>query len=402
MQDSPLQLEKPKGNQGLAFLELGFRPFFLLASAYAALAVALWAGVYFRNGVQLSPGLSPNYWHGHEMVFGYGLAVVAGFLLTAIKNWTGIQTLRGAGLALLAVTWLAARMAFVLQLPWLVTLTLEMLFFLGLLFATARPLYQAHQWRNLSIFCGKLVLLGIGNLLFYLGMAGILEQGMRWGLYTGLYLLLALVFTMGRRVIPFFIEKGVDYPVSIRNSRLLDLTSLMGLLGLWLAELVVPASVWTAGFALLTAGAQIARLYWWHTPGIWRKPLLWSLWLGLAFVTLGLLLKAVADWKGLTAFAAWHAIAYGGIGLVTLSMMARATLGHTGRNVFAPPRGTGLLFFALAIGALLRSLGPLLLPGHYLFIIGLTQMIWILVFGLFFVFYLPFWWGPAAKGAVGR
>jgi len=390
-----LQIEERKPAGRFPLFELGFRPFFLLASLYGALSAAIWMGVYFAGWPLVPAGLPATYWHAHEMVFGYGFAVVAGFLLTVVHNWTGIQTIQNGRLALLAALWLAGRLAFLLQAPPLLSAAVETLFGVGLLAAAAMPLYRARQWNNLAIFATKVALLVIANLWFFLGMAGLFEEGLRWGLYTGIYLLVALIFTMGRRVIPFFIEKGIGYPLQLRNSKVADLTSLAGLLGLWLAELLAPMSLWTVGFALITAAAQVVRLSWWYAKGMWSKPLIWVLWGALAWTAAGLLLKAYAEWQGAAPLAAWHAITYGGIGMVTIGMMARASLGHTGRSVFDPPKVLGALFLALAIGAAIRGLVPLLLPMFHSQAVAVSQVIWILVFGGFFLRYLSIWVGPS-------
>jgi uncharacterized protein involved in response to NO len=392
---SVLHIKEPPKQGQWALWELGFRPFFLLASLYAVVAVGLWLGVYFAAWDLVPAAMPASYWHAHEMVFGFGMAVVAGFLLTVVKNWTHIQTIQDRPLALLAALWLVARLLFLLQAPWWAMLTIDGLFATALLVAMGWPLYQVRDWNNLSIFASKVALLGLANGLFYLGMAGVVADGMRMGLYSALYVLVALIFTMGRRVIPFFIEKGIGYPVQLRNSKVIDLTSLVGLLGLWLAELFVPASAWTIGFALLTALAQIVRLAWWHRPGIWRKPMLWVLWAGLAWVTLGLLLKAWSEWQGLPAYVAWHAIAYGGVGMVTLGMMSRASLGHTGRNVFEPPPMLAWLYAGLMLGTAIRSLGPILLPDFYAAVILSSQIVWMVVFGLFFASFLTIWLKPS-------
>lgn len=393
---SVLQIEERKAPKRFALFDLGFRPFFLLASLYAVVAAGLWLAVYFFSAPLVPPGMPSTYWHAHEMVFGYGFAVVAGFLLTVVHNWTGIQTIQNAKLAALAGLWLAGRLGFLFHAPWWLTASVEILFATGLLIAAGEPLYRARQWRNFSIFPTKVVLMALANLLFYLGAAGLLAEGMRWGLYTGLYLLVALIFTMARRVVPFFIERGIGYPVQLRNSKLADLTSLFGLLGLWIAEMLAPVSAWTAGFALITAGAQIVRLSWWYAKGMWSKPLIWVLWGGLAWVTLGLLMKALAEGLGLISlFSAWHAIAYGGVGMVTIGMMARATLGHTGRSVLAPSKMLGPLFLALAVGAAIRSLIPAILPAWHGAAVALSQLVWIGVFSLFFLHHLPLWIGPS-------
>lgn len=392
---SVLQIEERKPPKRFALFELGFRPFSLLATLYAVVSAGLWLAVYFHAAPWVPAGLPATYWHAHEMVFGYGFAVVAGFLLTVVHNWTGIQTIQNGRLAALAGLWLLGRLLFLFHAPWPWTAAVDGLFALGLLLAVTPPLYRTRQWRNLSIFPVKVVLLGLANLLFYLGMAGVLADGLRWGLYTGIYLLVALVFTMGRRVIPFFIERGIGYPHQVRNAKAVDLASLVGLLGLWLAELLAPASAWTIGFGLLTAGAQLVRLAWWHAKGMWAKPLIWVLWGGLAWVTAGLLLKVVAEILNQAPFAAWHAITYGGIGMVTIGMMARATLGHTGRNVLTPPPWLGPLFLALAIGAAIRSLVPILLPAWHGAAVAVSLLLWIGVFAVFFFNYLPMWIGPS-------
>jgi len=185
--------------------------------------------------------------------------------------------------------------------------------------------------------------------------------------------------------------------LQLPNSRVADLASLIWLLGLWLAELLAPMSLWTIGFALITAAAQLVRLSWWYAKGMWSKPLIWVLWAALAWVAVGLLLKAFAEWQGMVPLAAWHAITYGGIGMVTIGMMARASLGHTGRSVFEPPRLLGPLFSALASGTAIRSLVPLLFPAPHQQAVALSQVIWILVFGVFFLIYLPIWVG-SSKG----
>lgn len=397
MSTSVLQLQEPKSKEPIAFLELGFRPLFFFATLYASVAAALWLGVYFHGAPLVHQGMPPYFWHAHEMVFGFGFTVVAGFLLTAIRNWTNVQTLNGWPLGLLALIWIAARLAFLLHAPWQLTLALEMAFALGVLAGVIHPLWKARHWHNMSIFATKVFLMGTGNLLFYLGFAGILDDGMRLGIYTGLYILLALIFTMGRRVIPFFIERGIGYPIQLHNSKVADIASLVALLGLWFAELFMPHSWLTALCALAVAIPQLLRLYWWYAKGMWQKSLIWVLWAGIGFIALGLVLKAIGEWQQSMSivYAAWHSITYGGIGLITLGMIGRASLGHSGRNVMHPPKWLGPVFAALAIGALIRVFGPLLLPADILkWSVALAQVIWILVFAIFCVRYIPMWMSP--------
>lgn len=394
-----LTLEDPQPAHRFALFDLGFRPFFLLGSFYAVLSIGLWLALYFLGLPLASEGIPPTFWHAHEMVFGFGFAVAAGFLLTVVQNWTGRPTLKGRGLALLVGIWVLARLLFLCHAPWSWVTLAEFLFAAGLTWAVVMPLLQARQWRNLLIFATKLTIMLGANLLFYAGAMGMLEDGLRIGLYTGIYILIALILTVGRRVLPFFIEQGIGYPLRLKNSKVVDLISLAGLLGLWLSEMFIPASKATITFALVTAFAQVVRLFWWMPPrGLWGKPLLWVLWLGMAWITLGLLMKALAEGTGMIShYAAWHAITYGGIGMMTMGMMARATLGHTGRSVFQPPSYLTPLFVVLAMGAVMRSIVPAVLPEWTNPAIALAQVIWMAAFGIFCVRYAPMWIEPEAQ-----
>ncbi|TNG03054.1 MAG: NnrS family protein, partial [Gammaproteobacteria bacterium] len=212
----------------------------------------------------------------------------------------------------------------------------------------------------------------------------------RIGLYSGIYLIIALIFVMGRRVMPFFIEKGVDYPVQLKNRQWLDVSSLVLFLAFWIADLVRPDTLPVALLALALLVLHAIRLVGWYTPGIWKKPLLWVLYVGYGWLVTGFALKAAVVFIGISPFLPLHAFAYGGIGMITLGMMARVTLGHTGRNVFDPPPVLLFWMFALLLcGAVIRVLLPLLDPAHYMAWIGLSQGLWIIAFTLFLTIFLP-------------
>ncbi len=372
-----------------ALLELGFRIFFIGAGVFAILSIGLWAGIY-QLGLSLPISIvSPFQWHAHEMIYGYSLAVIAGFLLTAVKNWTGVHTLSGKGLLSLFALWLAARVSFIVMdgYIWYAAI-LELLFSTGLLIAVCRPIILTRQWKQMSIL-SKLFLILFFNGLYYCGLFGWIDQGLHWGIYGGLYLVLGLILTMGRRVIPSFIEQGVDYPVSLFNSRWLDISSLVLFLGFFVSEVFFPESLPGVWLASLLFIVNAARLVGWHTPGIWRKSLLWSIYLSFWFITLGFLLFAIADWADIPKSLAIHAFTYGGVGLITIGMMSRVALGHTGRMVSQPPARAGIAFGLLFAGALIRVILPIVSMDNYNIWIGLSQLFWITAFSLFVITYIP-------------
>ncbi|MEE9447368.1 MAG: NnrS family protein [Arenicellales bacterium] len=370
-----------------ALFNLGFRPFFLAAALFAVLSMIAWAAVYLFN-IELSLKIiSPYQWHAHEMIFGYAMAVIAGFLLTAVKNWTGIQTLQKTPLALLFALWLCARTLFMLgYIPLAGVFDLSFLLFLNL--AILSPILKAKQWKQIAIV-SKLILLLLFNLLFYLGAMGWMQNGLYLGLYGALYTMIGLILTMGRRVIPFFISKGVAQNVDIKNSKILDISSLIFFLAFTAFELFYPHQIASAYLAIALFVINAVRLFNWHTPGIWQRPLLWSLYCSLCFICLGFLMFAGAYFFNYPYTLAIHAFTYGGIGALTLAMMSRVALGHTGRSIAQPAPMMSIAFIIIFIGGLCRTLLPLALPEYYKFWVGVSQLLWIAGFCLFVGIYYP-------------
>ena len=385
-----------------AFLSLGFRPFFTMAAVFAVLSMLAWTGVVVFGWQTDFMVLPATTWHAHEMIYGYSLAVIAGFLLTAVRNWTGLQTLHGAPLLLLLLLWLAGRLLLLAgaAVPLQIVALVDGLFMVWLIGALLVPVIKVRQWKQLGII-SKLLLLLLSNGVFYAGALGIIENGMRIGLYSGVYLVIALVFVMGRRVMPFFIEKGVDYPVQLKNRPWLDMASLVLFLAFWIADIAHPDSLPVALLAMGLMVLHAIRLAGWHTPGIWQKPLLWVLYVGYGWLIAGFALKAAVVFFGISPFLPLHAFAYGGIGMITVGMMARVTLGHTGRNVFDPPPVLFWIFTALLAGSSFRVLLPLLDPGRYLAWTGISQVFWIGAFTAFLVIHLPMLTRPRADGQPG-
>ncbi len=386
-----LHIEEQHTSPAIAWLQRGFRPFFLGAMGYAVVVMALWLGIYVLhwNFSGLATYGVAAYWHGHEMIFGYALAVVAGFLLTAVQNWTGLPTVSGIKLALLFALWAGARF-FSLSgggLP--AAVVLDLLFQCLLLLAIALPLYRAAKWGNFSLLVSKLVLLLGAEAAFALGLFGQLGEGLRYGLFGGLYLILSLILVMSRRVLPFFIERAAGGTVRLRNARWLDVSALIAFVLFAIIDLIVPDSLASAGLALLLAALHGWRLAGWHHPVVWRQPLLWVLYLAYGWLVIGFLLKAAAGFGGVMSSLAVHAFAYGGIGMMTAGMMARVSLGHTGRDIYAPPAVLKTVFTLLLTGTVIRVLLPLLMMNAYPLLITLSQLLWLVAFLLLFMAYLP-------------
>jgi len=397
-----LNIEETKTYR-FSFLHLGFRPFFLFASLFAVISMLIWAGLYTTQSIlpvqNTLPAIS---WHAHEMLYGYTLAVIAGFLLTAVHNWTGVQTLNGIPLLLLALVWLLARIFPFINHPdsLMVMAIFDLGFNILLCLAILYPITKVKQWKQMGLWL-TVFLLSISNMLFYLGLFNKLDTGITLSFYSGIYLIVYLIMLMGRRVIPFFIEKGVDETVSLTNYQWLDISIIILMPVFWISEVFVDQPAFAASTALLLFGLNALRLKGWYTPGIWNKPLLWILYLAYGWLVLGFALKAAGLFMIINPMLAIHAFTFGGIGLMTLGMMARVALGHTGRNVFAPPAILKWIFLAAVAGSIFRVLLPLFAPQFYALWISLSQAMWIISFGLFVFIYAPILYKPRIDGKYG-
>lgn len=393
-----IKIDNRKAAGKFAFLDLGFRPFFLGAAGFAVLSMLVWMAVFVFGRPLRFNGLPPATWHAHEMIYGYGLAVIAGFLLTAIRNWTDIPTLSGVPLLLLFLLWAAGRIVPFLEgaVPLEAAAATDALFIVFLLWSSARSVLKARQWEQWGILL-ILALFLAGHSAFYLT----LFHGGFWGLYSGFYLILALILTMGRRVIPTFIERGAGYPVRLKNWKWIDRSGPPAFLLFAIADLVAPNRAPAALLAGILFALHGARLAGWHTHGLWRKPLLWVLYLAYGWLVAGFGLKAAVFIFKVSPSLAVHAFTFGGIGMMTIGMMARVSLGHTGRNVLDPPKGLSPMFALLFIGAIVRVFFPLIDPSHYPVWIGLSQAFWIISFGLFLYLFAPMLMQPEVQSRGG-
>jgi len=376
---------------------LAFRPFFLLGGLAAVILMSYWGHVFVRGES------ATNYygfigWHSHEMLFAYAGAVIAGILLTAARNWTGVQTVRGLALAALALLWLLARLLAFLPVPPLLYAAVDFLFLPLVAWSLWRPLWRVRQYKNL-VFVGILLGMALGNGLVHAELLGWATTTARAGTYLAVWMISLILVIMGGRVIPFFTEKGVAGGFVPKEWRWVEIFSPLSVLALALVDAFWPQPMvlaLSAGLATLVNGI---RLFGWYTHAIWRVHLVWVLQLGYAWLVLGMALKAVALAGGLMSMLALHALTIGGIGGITIGMMARVSLGHTGRNLVVPklmPWAFALLYLA----ALLRVFLPLLISSYPLSV-RLSAVFWVLAFVLFVSSYALMLLRPRIDGQPG-
>lgn len=366
------------------FFERAFRPFFIGASLFASISMLVWWLNYPLATAGFS-GVPSVFWHAHEMVFGYALATVSGFLLTAVMNWTRMDSASGKSLAVLFVFWLAARIGFILDLPIQLVAVLDISFTLGLFLHFVYPVYKQKQWKQMGL-ASKFLLLMVANIIFYLGALGVVANGMYLAVLAGLFLVLAINLTMMRRLIPFFTEKALQLPEKA-NSKWLDISAIVGFFALMIAALVEPMHWVTSLIAFPLAALHSVRCYRWYHPGIWKVVLLWPLHVSYAFMILGIFLYGFVGLELLGESIAIHALAAGGIGLLCSSIMARIGLGHTNRNVFDPPKGLNLVFATLGLTAVIRVILPIVMPQYYELWMVMSQWGWLIGFGLLSLVY---------------
>ncbi|MFO1372751.1 MAG: NnrS family protein [Candidatus Competibacteraceae bacterium] len=363
-----------------------FRPFFLLVGFYAVLIVAVW-GLFLANS-GLWPAWPPApFRHGHELIFGFGGGAIAGFLLTAIANWTGRPPVSGRPLQGLVIAWLAARLGGVL--PGSAALALwsvaSLLFWSGLMVLAAREVWAVRQTRN---YKAPVVLAGfsIAELLFFNTAAG----GPPWfreSLWAGLWLVMGMIMLIGGRIIPAFTANWLrlnrpDVPAVIPLFDRVDRVVVV-MTGIAAIALVFWPVGWLTGVLALLAGVlQAVRLFRWRGWLAAREPLLWVLHLGYGWIAVGLLLLGGAALTGGAPTSGIHALTYGAIGTLVLGVAARVALGHTGRPLQTFPT-MRVAFVLIILGALCRVVAG----GLSGWLLWLSIALWIAAYSLFVIQY---------------
>jgi uncharacterized protein involved in response to NO len=374
----------PPAPQGMPWLRLAFRPFYLGAALLAALIVPLWVAV-FLGALQWQPATQPLLWHAHEMLFGFAIAVIVGFLMTAGKSWTGLQTPRGPALGALFLLWLSARVASLVA-PYAVfaVLDLALLPIIGLIFL--RLLIQSRNWRNVPLALILLLLTGV-NLSFHLAVNGQIDLDPIRSLYAALGFVVIIECVMAGRVVPFFTTSALPN-IKIVTLPWLDRTAL--------AATVLGMGLWVTGwYSGLAAGAlglafvlNLVRQLRWHPLATLGRPILWILHAAHLWLILGLGLLALAQLGLVATSLGVHALGVGATGGLILGMMTRTARGHTGRPLAAD--APELAIYALImLAAVLRVLLPMLAPSLYVSSLVVSAAAWSAAFLIYLWQYTP-------------
>ena len=358
-------------------LAMGFRPFFLLGILSALLLMLVSIGG-FSAGLWHDNYFTLQLWHAHEMVFGYATAIIAGFLLTSVRNWTGLDTPSGASLALLAMLWLAPRLlSFVINMPPLAFAILDCIFIPLLAVLLGRLIRKAQQTNNYPIPL-LLLLLALCNAAVHLEVLGLAAGISSQAMQIAVLIIIALIAVVAGRVVPFFMQRAIGArPASHAWIEKLALPSV-----LLLAVAIAYDHAWPIILAaLLAAVIHGSRLFSWFDRAVWQQPMLWVLHAGYAWLVAGFLLYAIAERMGGSTVQAVHAWTVGGIGIFTLGMMARVALGHTGRTIEALTL-IPTAFILMILAALIRGIAPTVSPAVLDAALLASGICWIVAFGI--------------------
>ncbi len=383
----------PRG--GFALWALGFRPFYLLGTAYAALSVLVWA-LQYGGVLGVAPVRGPA-WHAYEMIFGFALAIVVGFLFTAVPNWAQRRTPTGALLAAIVALWVAGRVLVYTPFP-VAAAVVNVAFPLAAAVGIAVPLVASANRRN-YFFVALLVAAAAASLVVHLASLGVIALPERVGLQAGLDLVLLAITVVAGRVVPMFTNNGVpeagaERKVGVERAAIfttvvLLAADLLGWRGSWMAFVC---------FAALLAHAH--RFVLWRPWRTWANPMVWILHAAYAWILVHLLLRLLALGDIVPAPLATHALTVGAIGGMTLGMMTRTARGHTGLSLKAG--GVEVAAYALVMAAALVRVGvPLVTPGAYVPSVMVAGLLWFAAFATYFVGYWPILTRPRVDGRPG-
>ena len=374
--------------RGPAILSYGFRPFFLLGAIYAGLAILVWLPV-FLGELTIGTAFNPRDWHVHEMLYGYLPAVITGFLFTAIPSWTGRLPVQGRPLLVLVIVWLLGRIAVTCSahIGWLAAMLIDVSFLALIAGATGREVFAGRNWRNLKVVA-LVVLLLIGNIAFHLEahLSGAADYGIR----VGIAVVVVLIMLIGGRIIPSFTRNWLvrENPGRLPSPFAKFDMVVVGLSAAALLVWIVRQDGRLVGILLAVIGLlHVIRLGRWAGDRTWGERLVLILHVGYAFIPAGFFLASAAAFDLVPASAAIHAWMAGAAGVMTLAVMTRASLGHTGQQLTAswPTQG---IYVAIVIAALARITAAVVSAGSSA-LLDIAALAWVIAFFGFAVFYGP-------------
>ena len=393
----------PDSPRGFALFSYGFRPFFLLAGIYAFTMIPWWMFGYAHGSLSFS-GLPPMYWHAHEMIYGFVMAAIAGFLLTAVPSWTGERGVAGKPLIALVVLWTAGRIAMNMadELPFWMLALAELALVPSLIALLAPPILRTRN-RNLPLL-GVLVVLWIIDVAFLAAIARTDVTLAAGSIRLAIDFVLVLITVIGGRIVPAFTANALrrrgEEPRVVTHPPL-ELIVIGLMVAVAIADVFVPDCILSGILAALAAIAHIWRLTGWRSFRTGGEPVLWIMHLAYAWMPLGLALKAVAILGGVDWASKWqHALTTGVIATMILAVMTRVALGHTGRPLMVA-RAIAVAYLLLTFTALLRTFGVAIFPAHYLMTLTIAAITWSACFGIFLVVYAPILWRPRVDGKSG-
>lgn len=360
-----------------------FRLMFMGAALVASVGIAMWS-IFLHLGLLATATLPPILWHGHVMLFGFASALVGGFLLTAVANWTGLPTTTPLRLLALTTLWLCARLSFLMpHVPYAVAATLDSAYYPLLAVFVGVPIIQKRDYKHLAVI---VVLLGLAifGILFHLSVVGVLSLSPNAILAWVIDLLTVMMLLVGGMIIPFFTERRVE---GLQINRSWWIERAVGPVAALLVvlDIAMPGSIVLAIGSLFLAALVLVRLYGWRPWKVRREPMLWILHLGYLWIAAGLVMRGISILTGLfPEITALHAITTGALGSLAIGMMTRVLLGHTGRALVAG-KAMSVAFVLVNVAALLRVGAPALLPA--------AGLLWGTAFAIYFVRFLPIHFG---------
>jgi uncharacterized protein involved in response to NO len=395
MQDSP--------PRGFALLSYGFRPFFLAGGAYALVMIPWWMYRFAHGGASFG-GLPPMYWHAHEMIYGFVMAAIAGFLLTAVPSWTGERGFAGPPLIVAVTLWLAGRVVMSLagDMPFWLLAAAELALVPWLIGLLAPPILRTRN-RNLPLLAVLLVLWLIDAA--FIASLWRVDAALAGGsARLAIDFVLILITVIGGRIVPAFTANALRRrggEPNLVTRTWLEYVVIGLMVAIALVDVFAPNGIASGVLAALAALAHAGRMSGWRSFRTGGEPILWIMHVAYAWLPLGLALKACA----LLGDAAWaskwlHALATGAMATMILAVMTRTALGHTGRPLVVA-RAIAVAYLLLTCTALLRTFGVALFPAHYLLTLELSALTWMACFGIFLVVYAPILWRPRADGRPG-